>query len=28
LNRQSLLLDLRTIWMTVGKVLRARDISH
>ena len=21
-------LDLRTIWMTIGKVLRARDISH
>ncbi|MDY6922401.1 MAG: sugar transferase [Pseudomonadota bacterium] len=28
LRRQSLLLDLRTIWMTVGKVIRARDISH
>jgi O-antigen biosynthesis protein WbqP len=28
LQRRSFLLDLKTIWMTVGKVLGARDISH
>lgn len=28
LRRRSILLDLKTIWMTVGKVVRARDISH
>lgn len=28
LQNRSFLLDLRTIWMTVGKVLRAKDISH
>jgi O-antigen biosynthesis protein WbqP len=28
LRRRSFLLDLQTIWMTVGKVIRARDISH
>lgn len=28
LQRRSFLLDLKTIWMTVGKVVRARDISH
>ena len=28
LQRRSFGLDLQTIWMTVGKVLRARDISH
>jgi O-antigen biosynthesis protein WbqP len=28
LENRSFGLDLKTIWMTVGKVLRARDISH
>lgn len=28
LNRQSLLLDFQTIWMTIGKVIGAKDISH
>jgi len=28
LNNRSFAMDLKTIWMTVGKVLRARDISH
>ncbi|HVK40840.1 MAG TPA: sugar transferase [Phenylobacterium sp.] len=28
LRDRSFLLDLKTIWMTVGKVLGARDISH
>lgn len=28
LQNRSFGLDLKTIWMTVGKVLRARDISH
>lgn len=28
LQNRSFLLDLKTIWMTVGKVLRAKDISH
>ena len=28
LQNRSLALDLRTIWMTVDKVIRARDISH
>jgi O-antigen biosynthesis protein WbqP len=28
LQNRSLALDLKTIWMTVGKVIRARDISH
>ena len=28
LQNRSLALDLKTIWMTVDKVIRARDISH
>lgn len=28
LKRRSFLLDLKTIWMTVGKVVGAHDISH
>lgn len=28
MNRRTFGLDLKTIWMTVGKVLRAKDISH
>jgi O-antigen biosynthesis protein WbqP len=28
LQNRSLAMDLRTIWMTVDKVVRARDISH
>lgn len=28
LQNRSLVMDVRTIWMTAGKVLRARDISH
>lgn len=28
LQKRSFALDLRTIWMTVGKVIRAKDISH
>jgi O-antigen biosynthesis protein WbqP len=28
LENRSLALDLKTIWMTVDKVIRARDISH
>ncbi len=28
LQNRSFALDLKTIWMTIGKVLRARDISH
>jgi len=28
LRDRSFALDLRTLWMTVGKVVRARDISH
>lgn len=28
LQRKSFGLDLKTIWMTIGKVLRAKDISH
>lgn len=28
LHRRSFMLDLKTIWLTVGKVLRAQDISH
>ena len=28
LNNRSFAMDLKTIWMTIGKVLRARDISH
>lgn len=28
LENRSFGLDLKTIWMTIGKVLRARDISH
>jgi O-antigen biosynthesis protein WbqP len=28
LENRSFRLDLKTIWMTIGKVLRARDISH
>lgn len=28
MRNQSFVMDLKTIWMTVGKVIRARDISH
>lgn len=28
LQKRSFALDLRTIWMTVGKVIRAKDVSH
>ncbi|HEY0599448.1 sugar transferase [Brevundimonas sp.] len=28
LQKQGFAMDLRTIWMTVGKVIRAKDISH
>lgn len=28
LRKRSFALDLRTIWMTIGKVIRAKDISH
>lgn len=28
LQKQGLAMDLKTIWMTIGKVLRAKDISH
>lgn len=28
LQKQGLAMDLKTMWMTVGKVLRAKDISH
>ena len=28
LENRSFGLDLKTVWMTIGKVLRARDISH
>ena len=28
LQNRSFSMDLRTIWMTLGRVLRARDISH
>lgn len=28
LQNRSFALDLKTVWMTIGKVLRARDISH
>ena len=28
LTHRSFAMDLKTVWMTIGKVLRARDISH
>ena len=28
LRSRTFLMDLKTLWMTVGKVIRARDISH
>lgn len=28
LHKQSLMMDLKTIWLTAGKVLRAKDVSH
>jgi O-antigen biosynthesis protein WbqP len=28
LQNRGLALDIKTIWMTVDKVIRARDISH
>lgn len=28
LRSRSFLMDLKTLWMTIGKVIRARDISH
>lgn len=28
LHNQSLLMDLKTIWLTAGKVLGAKDVSH
>jgi O-antigen biosynthesis protein WbqP len=28
LQKQGFVMDLRTIWLTIGKVIRAKDISH